>query len=584
MKKQSNALLILALFLFFPAFASVPTAVAQDEIMEFVMSYERDMGELNPIFTRSARTGWYSMLVYDSLLSCDENLNPTPWLAEAYSVSTDGFEVTFTLREGATWHDGQPVTPEDIKFTCEHIRDGPVDSYGWTFLQHIANVTIDGQDIVFTLDQVVTFAVNILGNMPILPKHIREGITSDNATWDDHTNVTAHTGSGMFKYVERIPGEFTLLERFEDWWGPDNPHVGQLPNIERVRIDVVRGQDARIMAMRNGEADTELYEVFGAYVDTIRNAPELKLVTDVLTQWYYDLGMNTTLPGLDDFEVRKAMAYAINRQELINIGRLGFGVATTSVLPEAYFPRQYHADGDFPEQNTATANQILDDAEWVDTNMNGIRDNGAGVELSYDLWAMSWDDTSVATGTGLKLQLEEIGFEINLVPLDSLLMYPGIYMIPRTFEMYVMGNPFGPYPVHPWWSMHSENTVDWGSNPYGWVNSTFDNIIDDYMAAPPAEFSAAARAVQIAATENMPYIPLFLSEDTHAIRAEWTNFSRKLGGPFTPFAPETMVFMFDSGSGLEPFILGGVGVSVLAVAIVSSYVVLRRRKSRTGIS
>ncbi|MFX1369824.1 MAG: ABC transporter substrate-binding protein, partial [Promethearchaeota archaeon] len=489
--KKAKSYLVIALFLFFPAAVMVPAAVAQTPEMLFVMAFPSDIGELNPIYWRSERSHWYDMLVYDTLLAYDENLEKIPWLAESYSVSSDGLNVSFMLREGATWHDGEPVTPDDVKFTFEYIRDTYEDANWWTFLQTVTDVVIDGNEITVVTDQLNSFAADNLGEIYILPQHIREGMPSNHSSFNDHLNVTAHTGSGPFKYVERVPDEYTELERYDNWWGPDNPNVGQLPNIERVRIDVVLGQDARILAMRSGDADTERYEVFGAYVQTILNAPELQLVQGVASQWDYVLGMNCTLPGLDDFEVRKAIAYAINREQLITIGRLGHGTTTTSVIPETFYPGLYHSDGDFPEQNITHANWLLNQSGWIDTNADGVRDNGMGDELSFELWTLSWDDISVATGTALMLQLEAIGFEINMEVVDDDPMYVGIYEIPRTYEMYTMADGYGAFPDHVWWRMHSDNDVDWGSNPYGWDNTTFDGILDDYLAATPAELPEA---------------------------------------------------------------------------------------------
>ncbi|MHA2356483.1 MAG: ABC transporter substrate-binding protein, partial [Candidatus Thorarchaeota archaeon] len=463
MKKKLGCLVI-ALFLFFPAAIGVPAA-AQDDVMEFVMAYPSDIGELNPVFWRSERSHWYDMCVYDTLLAYDDNLERIPWLAEDYSVSADGLTVTFDVRDGATWHDGVALTAEDVKFTFEYIRDGPVDANWWTILQTVTDVSVSGNTVTVTLNQLNSFAVDNLGEIYILPKHIREGMPVDHSSFDDAANATAHIGSGPFMFVERVEDEFTEMARFEDWWGPSNPNVGQLPNIEVLRIDVVRGQDARILAMRNGDADTERYEVFGAYVNTILNAPELQLVTGVASQWDYILGMNTTLPGLDDYDVRYAISMAINRQELINIGRLGFGSTTTSVIPEVFYPGLYDAEGDFPSYNITEANAYLDAAGWVDSNADGVRDKG-GVELSYDLWTLSWDDISVATGTGLKLQLEALGMEINVMVVDDDPMYVGIYELPRTFEMYTMADGYGAFPDHPWWRMHSDNDVDWGDNPF----------------------------------------------------------------------------------------------------------------------
>ena len=101
------------MFLFFPAIY-VPTADAQDEVMLFVNAYGSDIGELNPLLWRSERSHWYDMLVYDTLVSYDENLDMIPWLAESYSVSADGLTVTFEIRDGVTWHDGEPLTGDHV--------------------------------------------------------------------------------------------------------------------------------------------------------------------------------------------------------------------------------------------------------------------------------------------------------------------------------------------------------------------------------------------------------------------------------------------------------------------------------------
>ncbi|MFW9912415.1 MAG: ABC transporter substrate-binding protein [Candidatus Thorarchaeota archaeon] len=582
MGREQSVVIVVVLLVFYPALAYSPAVTAQDDMMEFVMAYPQDLEALSPLSFPDHLTVWYNMLVYDTLLSYDDNLTAIPWLAESFSVRSDGLQVNFTLREGAYWHDGQPVTPDDVKFTFELIRDGPSHLRGWAFLQHVTNIEIFSHEIVITLDQVNSFAIDKLGSTFILPKHIRQGISADNIIWNDPNNLSAHVGSGMFRYVERSSGEYILLDRFDDWWGPDNPHVGQLPNIDRVRIDIIIRQEVRIMAMRNGDVDTERYEVSSAFVSHVLEAPELQLVAGVVSIWEYFLGLNTKVAGLDDFEVRKAIAYAIDREELINIGRLGFAEATKSIIPEAFYPSIYHLDGDFPEQNVTIANQILDDAGWVDTNMNGIRDNGLGVELSFELLALSWDDASVNMGTGLKLQLEEIGFEIDLVSQSDELLYPAVFVSPRSFEMLSGGLFYPAYPDYPYWRMHSDYYVDWSENFFGWSNSTLDSILEDYISATPSEFFSAARAVQVAATENMPYIPIFVNHDTHALRAEWTNFSTKPGGPFTIFCPETMVFMYDSEmhtapTGSDPVLILAVGAGAFAAGVVLTCVVLRRR-------
>lgn len=339
--------------------------------------------------------------------------------------------------------------------------------------------------------------------------------------------------------------------------------------------------------MRQGTADTERYEVFGAYVNEILNSPELQLVTGVASQWDYVWGFNLTVPGLDDIDVRRAMAYAIDRTELINIGRLGFGTATTAGIPEVFFPSLYDSDTDFPENETI-ANQILTAAGYVDNDDDGIR-NFPGTaptpELEFDCMSLSWDDISVATVTGIKLQMEDIGIKINNVVTDDGPMYDALYT--GEYEMYSMAHGYDNIPDYLWWRCHSDNIFEWGDNIYHLDNSTVDTIMDEFMAATPATLYEKASAASLAVLENIPYVPLYLSDDTHAMRKEWVNYTTPAGGPFTAFNPRAMIFMYDEDiggetttpppGGLDPVLLVGVGAGALIVGVLITYFIVRRK-------
>ena len=577
LSKRKLTYAIIAMFCFFPAIG-IPHVEAQTPTMPFVMAYGSDIGELNPLLWRSERSHWYDMLVYDTLLTYDDDLLIIPWLAESYAVSDDGLQVNFTIREGATWHDGEDLTADDVAFTFEYIRDAPSDVNWWTMLQNMTDATAYGNVVVCNFDKLFSFALHNLGEIYILPQHIREGVAADDARWNDHTNVAAQTGSGPFKYVNRVPDEYTRLTRFDDWWGEDNEYAGQIPNIDEVRIDVVDNQDARLLAMRNGQADTERYEIFGPYVEEVLSYPELQLVQGVASQWDYILGINNTVPGLDDLAVRKAMGLAMNRSELIAIGRLGHGTATWSAIPESFFPDLYDVAGRFTE-NLALANQILDDAGYLDTDADGTRNFPSSTdELEFDLMTLSWDDISVATGPAIATQMARINITITSTPTDDGPMYDAIYT--GAYELYTMADGYGAIPDHPWWRCHSDNILDWGDNAFGFNNATVDTIMDDYMAATPSTIEANAAAAAKAVLDNVPYVPLYLSDDTHALRREWANYTTPAGGPFTAFNPRTMVFMWDDGTGIVPggdltlYIIIGAGA---IVGIIVIFMILKRR-------
>ncbi|MDO8056755.1 MAG: ABC transporter substrate-binding protein [Candidatus Hermodarchaeota archaeon] len=354
---------------------NLPDVAERGGEIRFIMAYPSDVGELNPLFYRSERSHWYDLLVYDPFISYDINMDPIPWMAESFNLADDATQLNFTIRAGAVWHDGvTPVTVNDANFTIHYYKDAPVDSTLWPFFQHVTSTEIDGNTLVINLDQPMAFALQMIGDAYILPEHVRGGIDWLDPRWEDETNVTAQMGSGPFIYDSRSPDDFTLVTRNPNWWGP------QLPNVESVMIRVVAGQDARILAMRQGTADSERYEVFGAYVNTILSAPELDLVTGLPSQWDYVLGFATNWSvagyagyGLEDINVRKAMALAINRQQLVDIGRLGFGTVTNSVIPYEFYPSLYDSAGAWVEDVDA-ANAMLDAAGYIDVDNDGIRE------------------------------------------------------------------------------------------------------------------------------------------------------------------------------------------------------------------
>lgn len=529
--------------------SAIPVVQAQDPEMPFVMAYGSDLGELNPLLWRSERSHWYDMLVYDTLLTYDDDLSIIPWLAEDYAVSTDGLTVNFTIREGAKWHDGENLSADDIAFTFEYIRDAPADVNWWTILQSLTSATVYGSVVSCVFDQLHSFALHTLGEIYILPEHIWSAYEADDARWNDATIVSAHTGSGPFMYVERVPDEYTELARFDDWWGEDNPNVGQLPNIDSVRIEVILGQEARLLAMRSGAADTERYEVFGSYVNEVLSYPELQLVTGVPSQWDYVWGFDLTAPGLDDLEVRRALALAVNREEVIAVGRLGHGTATESAIPEAFYPELFNEIGVFDEDITE-ANAILDAAGYLDNDADGNRNfpgSAPTAELEFDLMVLSWDDVSVACGVAIEVQMDAIGVGINVLVTDDGPMYDAIYT--GEYEMYLMAHGYSAIPDHVWWRCHSSNIYEWGDNCYKLNNATVDLFMDNYMESTPATLQTNTAMAAKVVLDNIPYVPLFLSDDTHAMRAEWVNYTTSAEGPFSAFNPRTMVFMYDEDIG-----------------------------------
>lgn len=564
MKKEKvicNAILVILLgtVAISPLLLSSPVA-AQEEEEIFVMAYPSDIGEMNPLFSRSERTGWYLIQVYDSLIAYDIEMNPIPWLAEDWEISEDAKNFTFYIREGAKWHDGEPLNASDIKFTLEYYKAAleEAGALSWSLLQKMEECTVhDEYTVSAVFNESLGFGLNQIGEINIVPKHIRDwgdwehGNSQDAACWDDPDNVTAHTGSGPFKFKARVADAYIELEKNPYWWGKQ-------PNVDGIRIEVVTGESARILAMRQGIVDTERYELMSAAeIKAVTDAPELKVITEerpVPSQWDYVLGFNLTIAGLDDPIVREAMGYALNRTEIIQVARGGHGTATWTTIPEAFFPAYYNASGRFPARNITYANQLLDDAGYIDTDGDGTRNfPDSEDEMTFDMQVLDWDTISVDAGTAIADELMEIGISVSVEPTDDSIMYDNLYALPRKYRMYEMSHGYGGYPDHVWWRMHSCNDISWGDNCYGLHNDTMDAALDDLLHATNDTLrTEAATEVQKLSVELAPYIPLFLSDDTHAIRKEWLNYTFVPGGIFTSMNRLTMLNIYSSPELIPP--------------------------------
>ena len=581
MKKKNVVLaavvsLLLGITIVYPLLLS--RVAAQDEEI-FIMAYPSDVGEMNPLFFRSERTAWFLIQIYDSLIAYNTTLNPIPWLAESWEISADAKTFTFDILEGVEWHDGESLTADDVKFTFDYMKAGPEDVESWSVLQKIVSTTaVDDYTVSVVFNETMGFGLSQLGDLEIIPKHVWEGVAPDDARWDDSDNVTAHIGSGPFIFKERVPDEFILLEKNENWWG-------KKPNVDGIRIDVIVGQSPRILAMRQGEADTERYELWGTDVNTVIEAPELKVVTGVVSQWDYVLGFNLTVPGLDDVRVRKAIAYALDRERIVTTARLGWGTETWSVIPESYFPTYYSETGRFHE-NVTYANEILDDAGYLDTDDDGVREfpGDPTKELAYDMMVLSWDIISVDAGAAIEQQLKAINMSVSVEITDDAVMYPALYALPRDYRMYEMSHGFGSVPDHVWFRMHSSNDIDWGDNCYGLHNDTMDAALDGMLhATSDTERIAKAKEIQELAVEIAPYIPLFLSDDTHAIRNEWVNYTMVPGGPFTSHNRLTMLNIYseeevpEEAAEINWPLIAGVAVICLVVGVGGGYIVARKK-------
>ncbi len=331
----------------------------------FVMAYPSFPRSLNPMPATDGRSLWYVLLVYDSLLAYDDNLNLIPWMADNWSVSDNGQTITFHLRDGLKWHDGQPVTAEDVAFTFEYAKQN--EAYGsfyvdvTTYLDSVE--TPDNRTVVVHLTKPYVFAANAFGLVPIVPKHIWESVPSWD--WPSSDALQYGIGSGPFKLVDFVEGDYIELEKFDDYW------LEGAPKVDHVTIRVIDSSEARILAIKNGEADTHRYELEPAYIAQLENDPNIDLYR-TSTIWDYVLGFNLNQWPMNDSRFREAIALAIDRDEIVQRAALGAGYATDSFVPSVNFGDWENPNAKLPSRDLDRARQLLAEMGFRDVDNDGI--------------------------------------------------------------------------------------------------------------------------------------------------------------------------------------------------------------------
>ena len=341
---------------------------------DFIMAYPSYIRYYNPILGTDGRSALVISMVYDDLVSYDADMNLAPWLATDWTVSTDGLTITFKLVENAKWHDGEPLTAADVKFTIDFYKEKEAP-YDTSLMNRIDTVETDGDyTVIVHMTEPYAWAVNDFEDVPIMPEHIWADKDWD---WPVHPDAMP-IGSGPFKWDSYLDGEWIKLVANEDYWMEGKPHLGSF------LIRVISDASARFLAITTGEVHSDRYELDTGFIDAASRNTNLAPLEDTWSvgMWDYLINFNQrTDPALQDPIVKKAIAYAIDKQKLVDIARLGYGTATESFIPPEFFGPAYADPAAVTyEYNVFLANQMLDAAGYLDIDADGIREMPAPTE------------------------------------------------------------------------------------------------------------------------------------------------------------------------------------------------------------
>lgn len=253
-------------------------------------------------------------------------------LAESYEISDDKKSITFHLRKDATFHDGAPVTAEDVKWSFDRVVAGPIGlaQFGTGSMTDPEQfVVVDQHTFRVDLPQPDRFALpNLALTYPII---VNSKLALQHATKDDpfagEWLKTNAAGGGAYKIARANIGERILFERFDDW------KSGPLPGFQQVLWQTVPAAESRVAALLKGDADIAQDLPPKDVVELSKN--DTIKVIGVPTSNFHFIGMNNALAPFDDLKVRQAIAYALPYQDMFEAALFGRGEALFGGTPGA---------------------------------------------------------------------------------------------------------------------------------------------------------------------------------------------------------------------------------------------------------
>lgn len=265
-----------------------------------------------------------TLVRYDTLLQIE------PFLAHSWSWSVDHRVLTLRLRNDVVWHDGQPTTARDAEWTLNAAHDAATGYPRTSDLTDLSSVQApDDSTLILRFTQPQAAVPDVLTDLGILPRHLLDTVPHDKlrqASWNKHP-----VGNGPFRFVAHEPNRRWVFEANSDY----PAGLGGQPRLDRLVIAVVDEPTTKLAALTSGELD--FAGIQPAHASFVARDPRLAVVTYPLLLTY-SIVFNTRRTPFNDVTVRRAIALALDRREIVAGFLFGFGTPATSPLPPPLGP------------------------------------------------------------------------------------------------------------------------------------------------------------------------------------------------------------------------------------------------------
>lgn len=458
---------------------------------------------INPILSQSNDVDSdIVQMVFSGLFKYDNTGQLIPDLADHYEISEDKMTYTVYLKQSVLWHDGKPFSAQDVLFTTNLIADPAYKSPLRASWQGINTELIDDHTISFKINTPYAGFLNSL-TFGILPKHIWEAVEPENFHLTELK--LEPIGTGPYKYTTYQKDSKGNILSYKLSANP-NYFEGK-PYISKITLNFYTDDSSALDAYNRKEI-MGIHSLPSQKISQLKNTKSTNINQFKIPRYFaVFINQNKSVPLAND-EVREALAYATNREEIIKTVLDSNGEPVYSpILPGmlGYDNEVNHYNFDLDK-----ANQILEEKKWI-KNSEGIREKDK-TPLVINLVTTDWDELS-ATAEILKTQWEKVGAKVE-VHVYSISDIQQNYIRPREYEALLFGQVVGGDP-DPYAFWHSTQKKDPGLNLALFGNSDVDKLIEDARIESDAEKRAGLyKDFQKEITGELPaiflYSPLYI--------------------------------------------------------------------------
>ncbi len=502
------------------------------------LGWTNDPDNLNPFVGYESSSYEVWAINYDLLVGFraeDYTNQPGIGLATGWETSEDGKVWTFTIVEGATWQDGEPLTARDVAFTYTYCLENEMGMF-IDYLTFIEKVEApDDTHVVFTCSQP---KANMLGLwIPILPEHIWSKVDPADAE-SGYANKPPIVGSGPFQCVEWKKGQYVRMEANKNYWKG-------APKVDEVIFQTYQNADTMAQDLKTGAIQSG-WNIPAAQFTALDDEAKLEAITAV-TIGFDQLGFNCAdqsvfpkskgHPVLQDPAFRQALQWAIDKEKIVEIGYNGNATAADTIITKDFYSPEadFHWTPDEPYTfDLDKARAALDAAGYTDSDGNGIREY-EGEDITLRLYARTESVESQNCGKLITGWFKDVGLDIKYEVIDDGALgdkqynYEGDEFAPD-FDLFIWGWG-GDVDPNFILSIMTTNSIEAWSD-CNWSNAEYDELfLQQQTQIDVQERIATVHRMQEIVYDESPYIPLVYPLDLLAAdTADWTGWVRAAGG------------------------------------------------------